>query len=404
MNFKVSVQLSLLMFFQFFIWGAWFVTMGTFLSQVFNSTGSELSLAYETQSIGAIIAPFIIGLIADKYFAAQKVLGTIHLFGAFLLYNAGVSENFSHFYPYILIYMLLYMPTLALANSVAFRQMKDPSKEFAPIRIFGSIGWIIAGLLIGYFSWESLNTLKNTFYMSSFVSLILGVYSFTLPITPPIREKNKNKTISQIIGLDALKILNDKAYLVFFIASILICIPLAFYYQHANQFLNEIGMEAAAAKMTLGQISEVLFLSLLPFFIKRFGFKSTFIVGIFAWGLRYLLFSLGADGINSWMLILGIILHGICYDFFFVSGQIYTNLKCKPEYKSSAQGLITLATYGLGMLIGFRIAGYLTDLYVISDGHDWEKIWIQPSIFSFVILILFIFTFRNEKIETKIYE
>ena len=401
MSFKVSVQLSLLMFFQFFIWGAWFVTMGTFLSQEFNSSGSELSLAYETQSIGAIIAPFIIGLIADKYFAAQKVLGTIHLFGAFLLYNAGISENFSFFYPYILIYMLLYMPTLALANSVAFRQMKDPSKEFAPIRIFGSIGWIIAGLLIGYFSWESLNTLKNTFYMSSFISLILGVYSFTLPNTPPIIEKNKNKTISEIIGLDALKLLNDKAYLVFFIASILICIPLAFYYQHANQFLNEIGMEAAAAKMTLGQISEVLFLSLLPFFIKRFGFKSTLIVGIFAWGLRYLLFSLGADGMNSWMLILGIILHGICYDFFFVSGQIYTNLKCKPEYKSSAQGLITLATYGVGMLIGFRIAGYLTDLYVMNDGHNWEKIWIQPSIFSFVILILFIFTFRNEQIETK---
>ena len=401
MSFKVSVQLSLLMFFQFFIWGAWFVTMGTFLSQEFNSSGSELSLAYETQSIGAIIAPFIIGLIADKYFAAQKVLGTIHLFGALLLYNAGISENFSFFYPYILIYMLLYMPTLALANSVAFRQMKDPSKEFAPIRIFGSIGWIIAGLLIGYFSWESLNTLKNTFYMSSFISLILGVYSFTLPNTPPIIEKNKNKTISEIIGLDALKLLNDKAYLVFFIASILICIPLAFYYQHANQFLNEIGMEAAAAKMTLGQISEVLFLSLLPFFIKRFGFKSTLIVGILAWGLRYLLFSLGADGIYGWMLILGIVLHGICYDFFFVSGQIYTNLKCKPEYKSSAQGLITLATYGVGMLIGFRIAGYLTDLYVINDGHNWEKIWIQPSIFSFVILILFIFTFRNEQIETK---
>lgn len=401
MSFKISVQLSFLMFFQFFIWGAWFVTMGTFLSQEFNSSGSELSLAYETQSIGAIIAPFIIGLIADKYFAAQKVLGTIHLIGAFLLYNAGISENFSHFYPYILIYMLLYMPTLALANSVAFRQMKDPSKEFAPIRIFGSIGWIVAGLLIGYFSWESLNTLKNTFYMSSLISLILGIYSFTLPNTPPTIEKNKNKTFGEIIGLDALKLLKDKAYLVFFIASILICIPLAFYYQHANQFLNEIGMEAAAGKMTLGQISEVLFLSLLPFFIKRFGFKSTLIVGILAWGLRYLLFSLGADGVNSWMLILGIILHGICYDFFFVSGQIYTNMKCKPEYKSSAQGLITLATYGLGMLIGFRIAGYLTDLYVIYDGHNWEKIWIQPSIFSFVILILFIFTFRNEKIEIK---
>ena len=401
MSFKISFQLSLLMFFQFFIWGAWFVTMGTFLSQEFNSSGSELSLAYETQSIGAIIAPFIIGLIADKFFAAQKVLGTIHLFGAFLLYKAGISENFSVFYPYILIYMLFYMPTLALANSVAFRQMKDPSKEFAPIRVFGSLGWIVAGLLIGYLSWESSSTLKNTFYMSSFISLILGIYSFTLPNTPPTIEKNKNKTFSQIIGLDALKLLNDKAYLVFFIASILICIPLAFYYQHANQFLNEIGMEAAAGKMTLGQISEILFLSLLPLFIKRFGFKSTLIVGIFAWGLRYLLFSLGADGVNSWMLILGIILHGICYDFFFVSGQIYTNIKCKPEYKSSAQGLITLATYGLGMLIGFRIAGYLTDLYLINDGHNWQKIWIQPSIFAFIILILFIFTFRNEKIKIK---
>ncbi len=401
MSFKISFQLSLLMFFQFFIWGAWFVTMGTFLSQEFNSSGSELALAYETQSIGAIIAPFIIGLVADKYFAAQKVLGSIHLLGAFLLYKAGVSDNFSVFYPYILIYMLFYMPTLALANSVAFRQMKDPSKEFAPIRVFGSLGWIVAGLLIGYLSWESSSTLKNTFYMSSFISLILGIYSFTLPNTPPTIEKNKSKSFSQIIGLDALKLLKDKAYLIFFIASILICIPLAFYYQHANQFLNEIGMEAAAGKMTLGQISEILFLSLLPLFIKRFGFKSTLIVGIFAWGLRYLLFSLGADGVNSWMLILGIILHGICYDFFFVSGQIYTNIKCKPEYKSSAQGLITLATYGLGMLIGFRIAGYLTDLYLINDGHNWQKIWIQPSIFAFVILILFIFTFRNEKIKIK---
>ncbi|MFQ3340745.1 MAG: nucleoside transporter, partial [Flavobacteriaceae bacterium] len=391
MKSSIKIQLSFLMFLEFFIWGAWFVTMGTFLSQEFKASGSQLALAYETQSIGAIIAPFIIGLVADKYFAAQKVLGVLHLLGAFLLFKAGLSDSFSNFYPYILSYMLLYMPTLALVNSISFRQMEDPSKEFAPIRIFGSIGWILAGLLIGYLSWESSSSLKNTFYMSSFISTILGFYSFFLPNTPPSISKTKKISFSQILGLDSLSMLKDKSYLIFFFSSILICIPLAFYYQHANQFLNEIGMNAAAAKMTLGQISEVLFLSLLPIFIKKFGFKSTLILGIFAWGLRYLLFSLGSNGEQTWMLILGVILHGICYDFFFVSGQIYTNLKSKSEYKSAAQGLITLATYGLGMFVGFRIAGWLTDFYALVDGHNWKQIWLQPAFFSFIILILFIF-------------
>ena len=401
MNFSTRFKLSLLFFLEFFIWGGWFVTMGTFLSQIFNSSGSELAMAYETQSIGAIIAPFIIGLIADRYFEAQKILGLLHLLGAALLFIASNANNFFAFYPYIFIYMLLYMPTLALANSVAFHQMENPSKEFASIRVLGSIGWIVAGLIIGYFGWEGSQTLKNTFYMSSIASAFLGLYSFTLPNTPPKLESNEKLKIREILGLDALSMLKDKGFFFFFMASILICIPLAFYYQHANQFLNEIGMKAAASKMILGQISEVLFLLLLPLFIKRYGIKNALIVGILAWGIRYMLFAFGDTGVKSWMLIFGILLHGVCYDFFFVSGQIYTDFKAGEKYKSTAQGLITLATYGVGMLIGFRFAGWLTDQYISDIGHLWKNIWIQPAIFSFVVLTLFLIFFKNETIKFK---
>ncbi len=386
-----------MMFLEFFIWGGWFVTMGTFLSQRFDASGGQLAMAYETQSIGAIIAPFVIGLVADRYFPAQKILGVLHLIGALLLYCAGASDDFASFYPFIFIYMLLYMPTLALANSVAFRQMKDPSKEFAPIRVLGSIGWISAGLLIGQLAWESTAALQNTFFMTAAASLVLGLYSFFLPNTPPIPDSNKKVSFRSILGLDALTLFKDKAYLLFFITSVLICIPLAFYYQHANQFLNELGMEAAAAKMSLGQVSEVLFLLLLPLFLKRYGFKMTLVVGLLAWGVRYLLFAFGDVGEQSWMLLFGILLHGICYDFFFVSGQIYTDFKAGKQYKSAAQGLITLATYGVGMLIGFRLAGWITDQHLLSDGHDWTKIWMQPAIFAFIVLVLFLVSFKNEK-------
>jgi|TARA_B100001029_G_scaffold151891_1_gene134645 nucleoside transporter len=389
-----------MMFLEFFIWGGWFVTMGTFLSQSFNATGLQLANAYETQSIGAIIAPFIIGLIADRYFSAQKILGFLHLIGAFLLYMAGSSNEFSSFYPFVLFYMILYMPTLALVNSVAFRQMSDPSKEFPPIRVFGTVGWIIAGLVIGFLGWESENLLAYTFYLTASASAILGVFSFTLPSTPPTADKG-DYSIKKILGLDALSLLKDKNYLIFFISSILICIPLAFYYQHANQFLNELGMSRAAAVMSLGQISEALFILLLPIFLKRYGIKITLIIGMLAWAIRYILFAYGDVGEKSWMLILGVILHGICYDFFFVSGQIYTDNKAGEQFKSSAQGLITLATYGLGMLIGFRSAGYITDQYVVGEGHDWTQIWMIPSGFAILVLIFFVLTFKNEKIELK---
>ena len=401
MNGPIKSKLSIMMFLEFFIWGCWFVTMGTFLSQAFSSSGSQISLAYSTQSWGAIISPFIIGLIADRYFDAEKVLAIIHIIGGGLLFMCSIALGFEKFYPYILIYMILYMPTLALVNSIAFRQMKDPSKQFPKVRVWGTIGWIVSGLVISYgVGWETDKTLEYTFYLAAIVSILLGLFSFSLPKTPP-KTNNESTSISEILGLDALKLLIDTRYLVFFLSSILICIPLAFYYQDANLFLNELGMSNAAGVMTLGQISEALFILLLPLFLNKYGIKKTLIVGMLAWSLRYVLFAFGDTGSNLWMLIFGIVLHGICYDFFFVSGQIYTDFKAGEKYKSSAQGLIALATYGVGMLIGFKMAGIITDKYALEIGHNWKEIWTYPAIFAAVVLVIFILTFKNEKIIVK---
>ena len=407
MKTTTRIQLSFMMFLEFFIWGGWFVTMGIFLPSTLNASGAESALAYSTQSWGAIIAPFIIGLIADRYFNAERILGVLHLLGAILMYQMATADNFAVFYPYVLGYMIAYMPTLALVNSVSFNQMSNPATEFSPIRVFGTIGWIIAGLSISYiFKWDSPDAvangaLRNTFLMTGVASLILGIFSFTLPKTPP-KGKQEGVTVSGILGLDALKLLKDRNFLVFFVSSVLICIPLAFYYQHAAQFLGEISVENPAGKMTIGQISEVLFMLLLPVFFTRFGFKKTILVGMLAWTIRYFLFSIGDAGSGVYLLLMGIALHGICYDFFFVSGQIYTDSKAGDSVKSAAQGLITLATYGVGMLIGFAIAGQITDSYALAEGgHDWKQIWTFPALFAIGVFALFAIFFKKEKVAYK---
>ena len=406
MNSTIRIKLSIMMFLEFFIWGAWFVTLGTFLGNNLKASGSETAAVFSTQSWGAIIAPFIIGLIADRYFNAEKILGILHLIGAFLMYQMYQSVEVGMFYTYVLSYMILYMPTLALVNSVSFNQMKDPEKEFANIRVWGTIGWIIAGLSISYFfHWDSAEgissgLLKNTFLLSGIAAFILGLFSFSLPKTPPKVSDEKIK-IGDIIGLDALKLLKDKNFAIFFVSSILICIPLAFYYQNANLFLTEAGVENPTGKMAIGQISEALFLLLIPVFFTRFGFKKTILIGMLAWAIRYVLFAYGNGTDLSFMLILGIALHGICYDFFFVSGQIYTNSKAGEKYKSAAQGLITLATYGVGMLIGFAVAGWITDNYKMADGAvNWEMVWIIPAGIAVVVFLLFALLF-NDKNKAK---
>lgn len=399
MSFNVKSRLAIMMFLNFFVWGIWFVTMGTYLMKgEIGASGEQTGLAYGTQCLGAIIAPFIIGLIADKFFAAQKILGVLHLTGAALLYYISSKVNFGSFYSLLIIYMILYMPTLALVNAIALKQVTSAEKEFSGIRMWGTIGWIAAGLIIGWMAWEKNPAeLSVTFKVAAIISAAFGVYSFFLPHTPPPKA-GQQTSIKEVLGLDALKVLKNKNYLVFFIASILICIPLAFYYGQTNLFLNEAGMEKAAAKMTLGQVAETVFLFLMPWFFARFGTKQMLLIGMLAWIIRYALFAYGDTGPNTWMLFTGIILHGICYDFFFVTGQIYTDNTAGPRVRSSAQGLITLATYGVGMYIGFYFAGLIVDHYKISDAmHDWRKIWIIPCLFASGVALLFFLLFRNEK-------
>lgn len=394
------LQLALMMFLNFFVWGIWFVTMGTYLSTRLGASGIEIGVAYGTQSLGAIIAPFVIGLIADKYFAAQRILGILHLTGAALLFYISQEESFSGFYPYLLVYMIIYMPTLALVNAISFKQLSNPEKEFSFIRVWGTIGWIAAGLLIGWMALEKNGTLEQTFKIASLVSLVLGVYSFTLPHTPPPKA-GTSTSIGQILGLDSLRLLKDKNFLIFFMASLLICIPLAFYYQETNIFLNEVGVTNAASKMTLGQMSETIFLFLMPFFFVRLGIKKMLLIGMLAWVVRYLLFGFGDAGSGMWLLYGGIILHGICYDFFFVTGQIYTDQKAGEKIRSSAQGMITLATYGVGMLVGFWLAGLIAEHYKTIDGHDWTSVWMIPAAISALILVAFLIFFKDPSEENK---
>ncbi|WP_316800076.1 nucleoside permease [Pedobacter frigidisoli] len=403
MNTITRFKLSTMMFLEFFIWGAWFVTLGTFLANNLKATGAETGAVFSTQSWGAIIAPFIIGLIADRYFNAEKILGVLHIIGAILMYQMYNATDVSVFYPYVLAYMILFMPTLALVNSVSFNQMQDPEKEFANIRVFGTIGWIVAGLLISYaFHWDSpegiqSGLLKSTFLMAGIVSLGLGLFSFTLPATPPKIAKGEKIKVSDILGLDALKLLKDKNFAVFFISSILICIPLAFYYQNAGLFLADIKVENPTGKMAIGQVSEALFLLAIPVFFSKYGFKKTILVGMLAWAIRYVLFAFGNAGDLSFMLLIGIALHGVCYDFFFVSGQIYTNSKAGEKFKSAAQGLITLATYGVGMLIGFAVAGKISDAYKSAEGvMDWKMVWIIPAGIAAVVFLLFAVLFNDK--------
>lgn len=394
MKTTTRIQLAFMMFLNFFVWGIWFVTMGTYLTTQLDAGGVEIGLAYGTQSLGAIVAPFIIGLIADKYFAAQRILGVLHLTGGLLLYYLSSQTNFNAFYPYLLTYMIVYMPTLALVNAIAFKQMASPEKEFSAIRVWGTIGWIASGLLIGWLALESSGTLDQTFKIAALVSLVLGVYSFMLPNTPPPKAGTQT-TFGEIIGTDAIGLLGDKNYLVFFITSMLICIPLAFYYQETNIFLNEVGVTNAAPKMTMGQMSETLFLFLMPLFFSRLGVKKMLLIGMAAWVIRYLCFGFGDAGAGVGLLYAGIILHGICYDFFFVTGQVYTDQRAGEKIRSSAQGMITLATYGAGMLAGFWLAGLIADQYKTAAGHDWNAIWMVPTLIATTILVLFFLLFKD---------
>ncbi|MBX7124900.1 MAG: nucleoside permease [Cyclobacteriaceae bacterium] len=393
MKSRVFGQLSLMMFLEYFIWGSWYVTMGTYMSVFLQSTGIQIGAAYSALAIATMISPFFVGMVADRFFAAQKIMGVLHLVGAVLLFlTTQISDN-TAFYWIILFYSLLYMPTIALSNSIAFQQMTDPGKQFPWIRVFGTLGWIVAGFLIGM---SGIEKTSSTFQLAAASSALLGLVSFTLPNTPP--KASESTSASSVLGTEAFVLFKESSYLIFFVAAILVCIPLSFYYGFANLFLNEAGMNNAAGKMILGQISEAVFILAIPFLFNSIGVKRMLILGMSAWILRYICFAYGNADSGLWMLYAGIILHGICYDFFFVTGYMYTEKKAGEKIKNAAQGLFTFATYGVGMFIGTWFSGFTTDFYTTEGVHSWQSIWFVPAGIALGVLVLFIAFFREKKV------
>ena len=394
MTSTTRLKLSVMMFLQYFVWGAWYVAMGAYLNETLQFDGQQVGLAYGTTALAAMISPFFVGMVADRFFATERILSVLHLVGALLLYYVSTLGVFGSFYPALIVYTLCYMPTLALTNSLSFHQMRDPGKEFPGIRVLGTIGWIAAGYaidLLGY------GRSAGMFQAAAVASLALGVFSLTLPHTPPAKLGHAI-TARDVLGLDALSLMKERSFLIFVLGSFLVCIPLQFYYAFANAFLSEIGVGSPTSKMTLGQWSEIFFMLIMPWFFVRLGVKWMLMIGMLAWTLRYVLFAFGDPGPGMWMLYVGILLHGICYDFFFVTGQIYTDKKAPIAIRGAAQGFIAFVTLGVGMFIGSWLSGLIVEAYVTPGGHDWYTIWLIPAAMALGVLVLFatFFDYRDE--------
>jgi len=406
---KSTLQFSIMMFIQFFIWGSWYTSIAIYMSN--EGMGSLTHWPYTVNPVSAIIAPFFIGLIADRYFATEKILGYLHLTGALFMFLVPQASGSPLLFVLLIFgHCLCYMPTMSLANSLTFHNIEDQRAEFPIIRVFGTIGWIVAGIVVsfglGVFVTEELKPEQTALpiYLSAVSGVLLGLYSFTLPHTPPKGNKD-SINIRSIIGVDALKHLGNRSFYIFLACSLFISIPLAAYFNFTQIFLNDAGFSSLAAIQTIGQFSEVIFMMLMPLFFIRLGVKWMLAFGMFAWVVRYALFAAGAPDQITWMILTGIALHGICYDFFFVTGQIYVDLKSNAKIRGQAQGMLILLTYGVGMLIGAQVAGTLFN-FLLGDTtaltlSSWQIFWVVPALLALVVLFLFVFLFKEKVVDKE---
>jgi nucleoside transporter len=392
----IKTRLGVMMVLEYIIWGSWYVTITTYLTSTLHFSGTEAGAVFGTVSVASLVSPFFVGLVADRFFATERVMAALYVAGAVLIFLVTKVESFVAVYSLMLAFCLCYFPTIALTNSITMQQVADPGRDFPPIRVMGTLGWIAVNLVVGYMRVEADTT---PFLIAAGACIVMAVYSLVaLPHTPP-RARGQKVTARQVLGLDALAMMKKRSYLVFVIASVLACIPLTFYYSFTNPYLNEVGVVNAAGKMTLGQVSEVVLLLLMPIVFRIVSVRGILLAGLLAWTVRYLLLAYGDPGPGMWMFYVAIMLHGICYDFFFVSGQLYTDQEAPPHLRSTAQGFITFVTYGLGMLVGSLLSGGALDYFSTTvDGtlvRNWTSFWLSSALMSFAIMLVVLFFFRD---------